>query len=118
MTNGVDARPAGNARAGWSVVVGLLSVVTLPLAVAATRWSERYDLLHAGLAIPLAAALGIGALALARAARARHERTLGRAGGLRAASWGRALGIAGLSVAAAAAIAVGVYELLRYLETT
>ena len=114
-SNGGPPRP-GSARA--SVVVGLLSIVTMPLAVAATRWSDRYDLLHAGLAIPLAAALAVGALALARAARARHERTLGRAGGLRAASWGRALGIAGLSVAAAAAIAVGVYGLLRYLETT
>ena len=110
-------RPAGNARAGWSVVAGLLSVVTLPAAVAATRWSNRYELLHAGIAIPVAAALGVTALALARAARARNERTLGRAGGLRAAAWGRGLGIAGLSVAAAAAIAVGVYALLRYLET-
>jgi hypothetical protein len=112
-----NGRPAGNARAGWSVVVGLLSVLALPAAVVATRWSDRYDLLHAAFAIPVTLALGIGALALARAARARHERTLGRAGGLRVAAWGRALGIAGISLGAAGLIALGVYGLLRYLET-
>ena len=112
----LNERPAGNARAGWSVVVGLLCVVTMPLAVAGTRWSERYELLHAALAIPLGLALGLGALLLARPPGARHERTLGRAGGLRAAAWGWALGIAGMAIASAAAIAVGVYGLLRYLD--
>ena len=117
MATTSNGRPAGNARAGWSVVVGLLSVLALPAAVVATRWSDRYDLLHAAFAIPVTLALGIGALALARAARARHERTLGRAGGLRTAAWGRALAIAGVSLGAAGLIALGVYGLLRYLET-
>jgi hypothetical protein len=112
-----NGRPAGNARAGWSVLAGLLSVATVPAAVFATRYSERYDLLHAGFAIPVAVVLGIAALALARAARKRDERTLGRAGRLRVAAWGRALAVLGLSIAASAAIAVGVYELLTYLET-
>ena len=62
----VNGRPAGNARAGWSVVVGLLSIVALPLAVAATRWSERYELLHAAVGIPVGLLLGIGAVLLAR----------------------------------------------------
>jgi hypothetical protein len=110
-------RRAGNARAGWSVVAGLLSVIALPAAVAATRWSDRYELLHAGIVIPVAGALGVVALVLTRAARARNDRTLGRAGGLRTAAWGRGLGIAGLALAAAAAIAIGVYALLRWLET-
>jgi hypothetical protein len=113
----VNGRPAGNARAGWSVVVGLLSIAALPLAVAATRWSERYELLHAAVGIPLGLVLGIGAVLLARRARARHERTLGRAGGLRAAAWGWAFGIAGIAIAAAGLVALGVYGLLRYLET-
>ena len=99
------------------MVVGLLSVVTVPAAVFATRYSDRYDLLHAAFSIPVAVALGIAALALARAARKRNERTLGRAGRLRVAAWGRALAVLGLSIAASAAIAVGVYELLTYLET-
>jgi hypothetical protein len=113
----IDDRPARNARAGWSIVVGLLSIATVPAAVFATRYSARYELLHAGFAIPIAILLGVGSLALARAARLRNQRTLGRAGGLRAAAWGHALAVLGLSIAAAAAIAVGVYELLSYLET-
>ena len=113
----MNTRPAGNARAGWSVVVGLLAVLAVPLAVAATRWSDRYDLLRAGIAIPVAFVLGIAAVVLARRGRARHERTLGRAGGLRAAAWGRALGIAGIAIASAGVIALSVYALLRYLET-
>jgi hypothetical protein len=113
----VNGRPAGNARAGWSVVAGVLAVLSLPAAVVATRWSGSYDLLHAGFAIPVALAFGVGALVLARAGRARHKRTLGRAGGLRAAAWGRALGIAGVAIGASGLIALGVYGLLRYLET-
>ena len=101
-----NERPAGNASAGWAVVVGLLSIVAVPLAVAATRWSERYELLHAGFAIPIGLALGTGAVLLARRARTRHERTLGRAGRLRAAAWGRAFGIAGIAIAAAGLAAV------------
>jgi hypothetical protein len=112
-----DGRPARNARAGWSIVVGLLSIATVPAAVFATRYSDRYELLHAGFAIPIAVLLGFGSLALARAARRRNERTLGRAGGLRAAAWGRGFAVAGLSIAASASIAVGVYGLLSYLET-
>ena len=99
------------------MLVGLLSAVTVPAAVFATRYSEEYDLLHAAFAIPVAVALGVGALVLARAARKRNERTLGRAGRLRVAAWGRAFAVLGLSIAASAAIAVGVYELLTYLET-
>jgi hypothetical protein len=110
-------RPAGNARAGWSILVGLLSVVTVPAAVFATRYSKTYELPHAAFAIPVGVLLGVGALGLARAARRRNERTLGRAGGLRAAAWGRALAVLGLSIASAAAIAVGVFGLLSYLET-
>jgi hypothetical protein len=113
----VNERPAGNARAGWSVVVGVLSIVSVPLAVAATRWSERYELTHSAVAIPVGLALGIGAVILARRARARNHRTLGRAGGLRAAAWGRAFGIAGIAISSAGLIALGVYGLLRYLET-
>ena len=114
----MNERPAGNARAGWSIVVGLLSIVALPVAVGATRWSERYELLHSAAAIPVGLALGVGAVVLARRARARDERTLGRAGGLRAAAWGRAFGVAGIAISAAGLIALGVYGLLRYLETT
>jgi hypothetical protein len=105
----------GNARAVWSVVVGVLGLVALPVAVFATRYSKSYDLVHAGLAIPVALGLGVEALVLARQARAREAATLGRAGGLRAAGVGRALGVAAISVGLAGLVALSVYGLLDYV---
>ena len=49
----------GSRRAAWSVVLGVVSVVTLPAAITATRYSSSFDLLHAGFAIPLAVLTGI-----------------------------------------------------------
>ena len=43
----------GGSSAAWgSLVAGLASCATLPLAVFLTRFSDAYDLLHAGFAIP------------------------------------------------------------------
>jgi hypothetical protein len=89
-----------------------LSVATLPVAIGATRYSVEYELLHAGFAIPVGMALGVGAVALARRARLRIERTLGRAGGRRTAAFGRLLGLTGFCMATTAAIAVGTYAVL------
>ena len=105
-----------NARAVWSVVLGLLAAATMPVAIAATRYSESYELLHAGFAIPVAVALGIAAVVLARKARELDRATLGKAGGTRAARAGRLLGILGLCMAASATIAVAVYEVLIAIE--
>lgn len=88
----------------------------MPAAVAATRWSTRYELLHAAFAIPVAILTGIVAIGLSRRAAARVQLTLGRAGGARAASIGRRLGVAGILVAVTAAGAVAVYELLAYVS--
>ena len=75
------------ARAAWgSLLAGLASCVTLPLAVYLTRFSDSYDLLHAGVAIPVAVGLALVAL-----------------------------GIVGLCMAASALIALGVYGLLEYV---
>ena len=49
----------------------------MPVAILATRWSEQYELLQAGFAIPVGAALGLLAIALARRARSRLAPTLG-----------------------------------------
>ena len=95
-----------------AVLVGLLSVATMPAAILVTRYVERYELIHAGFAIPLGMALGVAAVALARRARLRIERTLGRAGGRRAAGVGRFLGVLGFCLATTAAISVGTYALL------
>jgi hypothetical protein len=92
--------------------VGLLAVATMPAAIVATRYLEDYELVHAGFAIPVGMALGVGAVALARRGRMRIERTLGRAGGRRAASIGRFLGVLGFCLAVTGAISVGTYAVL------
>ncbi len=100
----------------WSVVLGVLAVATMPAAIVATRYSDAYELLHAGFAIPVGLAFGLGAVVLARRARARDALTLGRAGGRGAAWAGRALGILGICVASAGVVSLLVYALLKSVE--
>jgi hypothetical protein len=108
-----NSRP--NARAWAAVVVGLLSVATVPAAIALTHYRD-IELLHAGWAAIPAFLLGVVALMLARAARRRTERTIGRVGGHGVTRLGRFLGALGVYLALAAALSVGVYELLNYLS--
>jgi len=112
-SNGGPPRP-GSARA--SVLVGLLSVATMPVAIAATRWSDQYELLQAGFAIPLGAALGLLAVALARRARSRLAPTLGHPKGTRTARLGRFLGLLGFLLALTAAGSLAVYWILSVVE--
>lgn len=104
-------------RAAWgSFLTGLGSVVTLPLAIYLTRFSDSYDLLHAAFVLPLVVVLAIAALALARRTRRRVPLRLAEgpsAPGLAVA--GRVLGIVGLCIAASALVALGVYGLLEYV---
>ena len=51
-TSSSSVRSASQAAAWGSLVAGLASVVTLPVAVYLTRFSDSYDLLHAGLRDP------------------------------------------------------------------
>jgi ABC-type Fe3+ transport system permease subunit len=95
-----------------SVVLGLLSLATLPAAVLVARDSDDLTLVQAGLAVPVAVVLSLAALWLARRARRRADRTLDRVGGRGAARAGRLLGGLGLYLAATAALALGVYALL------
>ncbi len=113
-SNGGPPRP-GSARA--SVLVGLLSVATMPAAILATRWSEQYELMHAGFAIPLGASLGLLAIALARRARSRLAPTLGHPRGTRTARLGRFLGLLGFLLALTAAGSLAVYWILSVFET-
>jgi hypothetical protein len=91
-------------------------VLTLPLAVYATRFSAEYDLIHAAFAIPVAAAFAVVALGLGRRARTQHAVRLGR-GGSGHVRAGRLLGIVGLCLVASALVALGVYGLLEYVGT-
>jgi len=103
-------------RAAWgSVAAGAASAATMPLAIYATRFSGTYDLLHAGFAIPIAAVLGLAALALSRRARRRTSVSLAGGSPQGAAMAGRVLGILGLCLAASALVALGVYGLLEYV---
>lgn len=106
--------PQTSSAAWGSLVAGVASCVTLPLAVFLTRFSDSYDLLHAGFAIPVAAALAVVALGLARRSRVRTSVSLNRSGaGI--ATAGRVLGVIGLCMAASALVALGVYGLLEYV---
>jgi len=102
--------------AAWgSLVTGLSSVAALPVAVYLTRFSERYELLHSGFAIPFAAILGLAAISLARRARRRNVLLLDRRRGSGLARAGAVLGIVGVCMALAALVALAVYGLLEYV---
>ena len=106
---------SGHGSAWGSFVSGLASVATLPLAIYLSRFSERYELLHAGFAIPIAAALGLLSLVLGRRTRMRAALALGRSEREGLARAGRVLGIVGICMALAALVSLGVYGLLEYV---
>ena len=107
--------PSSSGRgAAWaSLLAGLASVATLPIAVYATRWSDTYDLLHTGFTIPVAAAFALAALGLSNRARRHDALRLGGTTG-RLATTGRVLGLIGLFLVASALVALVVYALLEY----
>jgi hypothetical protein len=92
------------------VAAGLLGVAALPAAIAVAQVSRRVELLDAWVGVPVAGALGVAALLLARSGRERVRRTIGRVGGARAARAGRILGRLAVALALSGAIAVAVYE--------
>jgi hypothetical protein len=96
-------------------VAGVASVVVLPLAVYLTRFSDSYDLLHAGFAIPVAAAFAATALVLAGRVQRRSALSLATDSAPGIAKTGRVLGVVGLCMAVAALVALGVYGLLEYV---
>jgi hypothetical protein len=92
-------------------VLGVIGAVTIPVAVAYSRYSATFSLLDAAWLIPVAALGSVGALALVRGT-AGHVRFT-RARGVRAA---RILALIGICITLSAGIAVGFYELLLRLE--
>jgi hypothetical protein len=95
-----------------SVVVGLLSLATLPVAVAVVRQRDG-ELLDAGWAIPVAIVLGLAAMWLARRSRKRLQRAVISSSRGRTARLGRMLGLAGFLLGLTAALAVGVSLVLE-----
>jgi uncharacterized integral membrane protein len=107
-----SSKRARNGRAWASFIVGLLAVAVLPAAIVVAEREERFDLIEAGYAVPAALVLGLAAVLLARGARRRVERTLGRVGGLRLARAGRILGVLAIMLGLSGAISLGVYLVL------
>jgi len=109
-----SSRPSSrrNAQAWAAVASGFLAVAALPAAIGVAQLLEAVELLDAAAAIPVAAVFAVAALVLARGARRRIERTVGRIGGVVPARVGRVLGVLGLCLAVAGAIAVASYYAL------
>jgi peptidoglycan/LPS O-acetylase OafA/YrhL len=114
----LDGRTASssNHRATFAALLGILSALTIPAAVAVAQRSRGIRLIDAAWGIPVALALGFLALGASNLARARIQRTLGRAGGEGRARTARLLGAIGICLAVTAAISVGFYELLLHFE--
>ena len=106
---------SSNHRASLAVLLGLVAVVSVPVAIVLSRQSAGITLLDAAWAIPIAATCGVAALLFVRGAHGRIRSTL-RAGGLGRVRAGRILGVAGICVALSGSIAVGLFELLLRLE--
>jgi hypothetical protein len=98
-----------------SFLAGLGSVVALPLAIYLTRYSDAYELLHASLAIPVAVGLGLVALSLSRRALRSDVLGIRRPPRRTLAVAGRLLGLAGICLAVAGLVSLGVYGLLEYV---
>ncbi len=93
---------------------GLVAIAAWPAALGVYRSSDRISLIQALVgAVPVGLLFGIGAILLARRARTRIQRTVGRSGGWRAAATGRALGVLGVCAAITGALALGFFELLE-----
>jgi hypothetical protein len=98
-----------------SLVLGVLAVLAIPVAIYATDQRNDLRLIHAGFAVPVAFVLGFVAIRLARRARTRLERTLGRAGGEVPARLGRIFGWLGVYLALIGAISLAVYYVEYHL---
>ena len=90
----------------------MLSLASLPIAVAAARW-RAYELIDAAVAIPAAALLGVLSIWLARRSRRLLQRAVLTTSRGRTARFGRVLGLTGFLIAVTAALAVGVSLVLE-----
>jgi hypothetical protein len=96
--------------------VGVLAVLAIPAGLALAAYSSMVDLTWASASIPIAAALGIVAISLARTARRYSQISLGRIGGMGLAHAGSILGMLGLYLAVMAALSVGFFGLLLLFD--
>lgn len=90
----------------------MLAVLALPVAIVVARRSSALSLLNAVYFFPAPILLGVFAMQQSLRARERVERTLGRAGGVRQARWGRRFGVLGIAIGVTAGLALAFYALL------
>jgi hypothetical protein len=95
-------------------VLGVVGVLAIPAAVAASRYLPAVRLLEALYwGVPAALLLGLSGGSAARRARRRLVLSLGRSGGERAARAGAILALLGLYVGCTGALALAFYGVLR-----
>jgi hypothetical protein len=95
-------------------VLGLAALAAWPAAVGVARYSKRIGLVEALIgALPAGLLLGLLALLLARRARWRIQRTIGRVGGVRTARFGRFVGLTGICAGITGGLALGFFGLLQ-----
>jgi hypothetical protein len=104
-----------NAKAVSALLLAFASIGVLVVAGARTRLGDDEVTAYSYGAIPVSFVAAVLALSLSRRARFDFQRTLGRAGGHAVASLGRSLGLLGLMLSLAAALAVGVWFLLKHV---
>ena len=97
------------------MLFALLSLASIPAAWYATRLKHVNVPQGVGGEAVAGTLFGLIAVILARKARYRVERTLGRVGE-RTASWGRWLGLLGMCLGLTAALALGFFGLLLLYE--
>ena len=114
-TSSSSARRVRNDRARVSVLFALLSLAAVPASVYATHLKNVNLPQAVGGEAAAGTLLGLIAVALARGARLRSERSLGRVGE-GAARWGKWLGLLGLCLGLTAALALGFFGLLLWSE--
>ena len=99
-------------RAWVALLLGVLGLLTLPVAVETARRSQGIALLDAGYAIPLAFLLGLIAVVMARRARNNLRWLSLRERGTAVASTAVIVGMVALCLAVTAALSIGFYELV------
>jgi hypothetical protein len=101
-----------NASAVFALLIALLALGVLAGAAYAARTRPELSWVEAGAAVPAVGLLALLSLSLASRGRARHQLTLGRAGGAAIARLARLLGLLALLLVVTAGLAFAVFAVL------
>ena len=112
----VNPWASSRARAWLALLLGVMSILTMPASIIVERQSARVDLMDAAYGIPVGFVLGVLATGMARRAQRNLDwlRLNGRGSGVARAAV--VLGILGIALAVMCALSVGVYEGVLYYQ--